>query len=67
MTRPEHVTRRGREAVVVLSGISYRCLKKMARNSASGFVAHLLNIPKGTGDIKDPSSTGKQVINPFDR
>lgn len=67
MTRPELVTRRGREAVVVLSGTSYRGLKKMTRNSASGFVAHLLNIPKETGDIKDPSSTGKQVINPFDR
>ena len=43
---PQHVTRRGREAVVVLSEASYRALREGARASAPGFVAHLLAIPK---------------------
>jgi len=44
---PQHVTRRGRDAVVVLSEASYRALRKSARSGAPGFVAHLLAIPKG--------------------
>ena len=43
---PQHVTRRGREAVVVLSAASYRALRASARAGAPGFVAHLLAIPK---------------------
>lgn len=43
---PQHVTRRGRDAVVVLSEASYRALRKSARSGAPGFVAHLLAIPK---------------------
>lgn len=43
---PQHVTRRGREAVVVLSEASYRALREGARAGAPGFVAHLLAIPK---------------------
>ena len=48
---PQHVTRRGHEAVVVLSESSYRTLKSGARDGAPGFVSHLLAIPKG-GDSK---------------
>ena len=44
---PQHVTRRGRDAVVVLSEASYRALRESARSGAPGFVAHLLAIPKG--------------------
>lgn len=44
---PQHVTRRGRDAVVVLSEASYRALRESARTGAPGFVAHLLAIPKG--------------------
>ena len=44
---PQHVTRRGREAVVVLSAASYRALRESARAGAPGFAAHLLAIPKG--------------------
>ena len=44
---PQHVTRRGRDAVVVLSEASYRALHKKARTGAPGFVDHLLAIPKG--------------------
>lgn len=43
---PQHVTRRGREAVLVLSEASYRALREGARASAPSFVEHLLAIPK---------------------
>lgn len=46
---PQHVSRRGREAVVVLSEASYRALQDSARTGAPGFVAHLLAIPKEDG------------------
>lgn len=46
---PQHVTRRGQEAVVVLSEASYRALREGARTGAPGFVAHLLAIPKDDG------------------
>lgn len=46
---PQHVTRRGRDAVVVLSEATYRALREGARASAPGFVAHLLAIPKDDG------------------
>lgn len=44
---PQHVTRRGRDAVVVLSEASYRALRDSAHAGAPGFIAHLLSIPKG--------------------
>ena len=43
---PQHITRSGREAVVVLSEANYRSLRESARASAPRFVAHLLAIPK---------------------
>ena len=43
---PQHVTRRGRDAVVVLSEMTYRQLQQNSRIAAPGFVAHLLAIPK---------------------
>ncbi len=43
---PQHVTRRGRDAVVVLSEQTYRHLQQCSRAAAPGFVAHLLAIPK---------------------
>jgi len=43
---PQHVTRRGRDAVVVLSEMTYRQLQQSSRIAAPGFVAHLLAIPK---------------------
>jgi len=52
---PQHVTRRGRDAVVVLSEMTYRQLQQSSRIAAPGFVAHLLAIPKipnaGSGRI----------------
>jgi prevent-host-death family protein len=43
---PQHVTRRGRDAVVILSEQAYRHLQQYSRAEAPGFVAHLLAIPK---------------------
>lgn len=51
---PQHVTRRGREAVVVLSEANYRSLREGARASAPGFVAHLLAIPKDDELLAEP-------------
>jgi len=43
---PQHVTRRGRDAVVVLSETSYRRLQLSSRIAAPGFISHLLAVPK---------------------
>jgi len=43
---PQHITRRGRQAVVVLSEQAFESLRQDARAAAPGFVAHLLAIPK---------------------
>ena len=51
---PQHVTRSGREAVVVLPEANYRALRESARASAPGFVAHLLAIPKDAGRHEEP-------------
>ncbi len=51
---PQHVTRRGHEAVVVLSEASYRALRKGTRASAGGFVAHLLAVPKEGASARTP-------------
>jgi prevent-host-death family protein len=52
---PQHVTRHGREAVVVLSEASYRALKESTHAGPPGFVAHLLAIPKDEGDVAETS------------
>lgn len=60
---PQHVTRRGREAVVVLSEASYRALRKGTRAAAGGFIAHLLGVPKeGTS----PVPPGRIVLRDID-
>ncbi|MDP2171344.1 MAG: type II toxin-antitoxin system Phd/YefM family antitoxin [Rhodocyclaceae bacterium] len=46
---PQHVTRRGRDAVVVLSEASYRALQQNLRFAAPGFIAHLMAVPKSGG------------------
>lgn len=60
---PQHVTRRGREAVVVLSAAQYRALRESARASAPGFVAHLLAIPKDDAPAARP---GRIALRDFD-
>lgn len=60
---PQHVTRRGRAAVVVLSEANYRALREGARASAPGFVAHLLAIPK---DAAPPAEPGHVALRDID-
>ena len=43
---PQHITRRGRPVVVVVSEQAFESLQQAARAAAPGFVAHLLAMPK---------------------
>ena len=47
---PQHVTRRGRPAVVVLAVEEYQRLCQAEKAGAPTFVEHLLAIPKGGPD-----------------
>lgn len=51
---PRHVTRRGQEAMVVLSEVSHRVLREGTRASGPSFITHLLTVPK------EGASAGKQ-------
>lgn len=59
---PQHVTRRGREAVVVLSEANYCALREGARASSPGFVAYLLAIPKDDARHVEPSRVALRDI-----
>jgi len=43
---PQHITRSGKPAVVVLSEETFESLQRSAHVAAPGFVAHLLAIPR---------------------
>jgi prevent-host-death family protein len=43
---PQRITRRGKDAVMVVSEASFLALKQSARHDASDFVAHLLAMPR---------------------
>ena len=43
---PQHITRRGKPAVVVLSEYAFEARKRNAQGCAPGFVAHLLAMPR---------------------
>jgi prevent-host-death family protein len=43
---PQHITRSGKPAVVVLSEEAFESLQRSAHVAAPGFVAHLLAMPK---------------------
>jgi len=60
---PQHVTRRGRAAVVVLSEANYRALREGVRAGAKGFVAHLLAIPK---DDAPPAGSRRIALRDID-
>lgn len=45
------ITRRGKEAVVVLSEQTFEALQHSAQAAAPGFVANLLAVPKDGRDI----------------
>ena len=50
--RPQHVTRRGKAAVVVVSEAEYARLQQGSRAAAPGFIDHLLAMPR-TGKAAD--------------
>ncbi len=43
---PQHITRNGKRAVVVLSEQEFKSLRHSAQAAAPGFIAHLLAIPR---------------------
>ncbi len=43
---PQRITRRGKDAVMVLSEKTYAALKTSAKSDAPNFVAHLLAMPR---------------------
>ena len=43
---PQHITRSGKPAVVVLSEEAFESLQRSAHVAAPGFVAHLLAMPR---------------------
>ncbi len=56
---PQHVTRRGKQAVVVVSAHDFEALQRSAGSQAAlplSFVEHLLAIPK---DPKEPKASPK--------
>lgn len=53
---PQHVTRRGKRAVVVVSEEDFAALQRSARAGAPGFVEHLLAMPKAPGKQAGASS-----------
>lgn len=58
---PQHITRRGKEAVVVVSEQDYAALQKSARAAAPGFIEHLLAIPKDEEAIEPASLTLREL------
>ena len=52
---PHHITRNGKQAVVVLSEQAFESLQRSALAAAPGFIAHLLAMPrdKDAGDEMD--------------
>lgn len=58
---PQHITRRGKEAVVVVSEQAFEALQHSAQAAALGFVAHLLAMPKDDGAFERLSLTPREV------
>lgn len=52
---PQRITRRGKDAVMVLSEKAYVALKSSAKSDAPNFVAHLLAMPRGRVAKSDPA------------
>ena len=62
---PQHVTRRGKQAVVVVSAQDFEALQHSAANRATqpaSFIAHLLAMPKESA--KEPAKTPAKTKSP---
>ncbi|MBI2353413.1 MAG: type II toxin-antitoxin system prevent-host-death family antitoxin [Deltaproteobacteria bacterium] len=49
---PQHVTRRGREVVVVVAADEYERLEKIQTAAMPSFADHLLTLPKDDGEFE---------------
>jgi len=58
---PQHVTRRGKQAVVVLSEQAFEALQRSAHAAAPGFIAHLLAMPKDGEEVARPTLALRDV------
>ncbi|MFA7241540.1 MAG: type II toxin-antitoxin system Phd/YefM family antitoxin [Sulfuricellaceae bacterium] len=58
---PQHITRRGKQAVVVLSEQAFESLQRSAHIAAPGFVAHLLAMPKDEMPVEQTSLALREV------
>ena len=55
---PQHVTKRGKRAVVVVSEHDYLSMQRNVAAQAPSFIGHLLAVPKMVAsEIKDENST----------
>jgi len=59
---PQRITRRGRDAVVVLSEQAYVALKSSAKRDAPDFVAHLLAMPRQRAVPNEPAASRAKIV-----
>ncbi len=59
---PQRITRRGKDAVMVLSEQSYVALKSSAKKDAPDFVAHLLAMPRKRAVRDDSAAYRTQLV-----
>ena len=58
---PQHVTRRGREVVVIVAADEYERLEKFKTASMPRFVDHLLALPKDDVEFERLPFTSREV------
>ena len=59
--KPQHVTRRGREVVVIVAADEYLRLEKFKAASMPRFVDHLLALPKDDVEFERLPFTSREV------
>ena len=58
---PQRITRRGKDAVMVLSEQAYVALKSSAKKDAPDFVAHLLAMPREPAVRDKPAGSHAKI------
>lgn len=59
---PQRITRRGKDAVMVLSEQAYVALKSSAKQDAPDFVAHLLAMPRERAARHAPDAPRAKLV-----
>jgi antitoxin Phd len=60
---PQRITRRGKDAVIVLSETAFLALKQSAKSESADFVAHLLAMPREkTSQSRKVSRTAENQV-----